>query len=114
MPRKKEIKSEFHLKFIPPDRLPDLIALANAFPNIKDKHIALCKYIETFSSIVERCWNKNKRFVGVSEKYLKQKLGLDNKGTARILRDLIQHKFIIRDTTNFIKREVAWEYKPVF
>jgi len=114
MPRKKIVKQGFHLKFIPVGRIEDLKTLAHNFPFVQDEHLALCKYIETYSMIVERCWNINKPFVPVSTRILKQKLSTTNSGASRILNDLVKHNFLIRDKSSFKIAEHAWDYKPVY
>jgi hypothetical protein len=109
------LKEGFHLKFIPSGRLNDLQQLANDFPFVKeDKHVALCKYIETFSSIIERCWNSDSEFVGVSQRLLKGKLGLENKAVAKLLDDLVEHNFLELDKNSFKPGIKAWDYKPVY
>lgn len=113
MPRKKtEIDGTF-IKFIPADRLKDLETLAQSFPYLKDKRICLLKYIEAFSSIVERSWNADKEFVPVSQKILKEKLGMKN-GTAKLMNDLVEHNFLVRDRSSFIVGKHSWDYKPVY
>ena len=57
MARKKIVKYGFYIKYIPTGRLTKLEELAKAFPFIENKTLALYKYVELFSSIVERTWN---------------------------------------------------------
>jgi hypothetical protein len=113
MPRKKLKVDGFHLKFIPTGRLPELQKLAEQFPHINDTTIALMKYVETFSNITERARNSDKRFVPVSTGILKKKLGLDDKGTSRILNDLVANNFLLREKSTFVLGKAAWSYKPV-
>lgn len=114
MPRKKIIKNGFHLKYIPCGRLDDLKALAKKFQLITDEHIALCKYIEAFSSIVERCWNSDSEYVPVSVKVLSGKLGIKPAAGTKILNDLVHDDFLIRDKSHFVLGEHSWEYKPIY
>ena len=114
MARKKVKGNGFHLKFIPAGRLPELISLAKSFPYVKDADIALFKYIEVFSSIVERSWNSEKEFVGVSQRMLKVHLKIDYSGASRILNDLVKGGFLIRSTKKFKSSIKAWDYKPVY
>lgn len=114
MARKKEIKTGFHLKYIPAGRLKDLEDLAHGFPFIKDKMVAFTKYVETLSSIIERCWNSEKEFVGVSQRIMKKKLGIESAAVSKILKDLIKGNFIVKDAKDFKVGEVAWKYKAVY
>src|SRR3712207_4987818 len=105
---RREKKYGFHLKYIPDGRLKDLLELAEKFP-MKDKHKAFCKYVETYSSIVERSKNTYKHFVGTSVRILANTIGVDNSGASRILKDLIDNNFLIRDKSKFKIKEKAWD-----
>ena len=115
MTRKKENKDGFHLKYIPAGRLNDVTAMADSFPSISNKTSVACKYIETFSSVVERCWNSEKSSVGISESYLASKiLGINPSQAKIILDDLVKHKFLKRDKSTYRLGKTAWSYKPLY
>ena len=115
MPRKKENRDGFHLKYIPAGRLNEVIAMADSFPSISNKTSVACKYIETFSSVVERCWNSEKSSMGISESYLASKiLGINPSQAKIILDDLVTHNFLKRDKRTYRLGKVAWSYKPVY
>ena len=114
MARKKELKKGFYVKYIPTGRLEELQQLANNFPHINDKTIALYKYVEQFSSIVERCWNTEKEFVGVSQRVQKKVVKMDNVLTKRILDDLLAHNFLAIDKSTFEMGVKAYSYKPIY
>src|ERR1017187_3564304 len=115
MPRIKEKKTGFHLKYIPAGRLNDVTAMADSFPSISNKTSVACKYIETFSSVVERCWNSEKSSVGISESYLASKiLGINPSQAKIILDDLVKHKFLKRDKSTYRLGKTAWSYKPLY
>jgi hypothetical protein len=115
MPRIKEKKTGFHLKYIPAGRLNDVTAMADSFPSISNKTSVACKYIETFSSVVERCWNSEKTSVGISESYLAtENLGVNYSQAKIILDDLVTHNFLKRDKSSYRLGKVAWSYKPVY
>jgi hypothetical protein len=73
------------------------------------------KYIETFSSVVERCWNSEKSFVPISESYLAtENLGINYLQAKIILDDLVTHNFLVRDKSTYRFGKSAWSYKPVY
>jgi hypothetical protein len=114
MARKKIIDNGYIIKYIPSGSLKQLQELAQAFPFIADKHIALCKYIEALSSIIERSLSSDNGFVAVSQRILKKKLGLETAHTAKILKDLIATGLLQRDKSPFEIGEHSWEYKPFY
>jgi hypothetical protein len=115
MPRKKENKDGFHLKYLPTGRLNDLLDLAYSFHGFEDKTLVACKYIETFSSVVERCWNSEKSFVPISQEFTAAKtLGINKLQAKIILDDLVKHKFLERDKSTYRLGKAAWSYKAVY
>ena len=113
MARKKIIKDGFHLKYIPSGRLSELKKIAKAFPHIEDKNIALFKFIETWSSILERSRKSDSGYVSVNVATLKKTLKLDN-GTSQILNDLVKYKFLKRNKSGFKIGVQSWTYKPLY
>jgi len=115
MPRKKEIKSGFHIKYIPSGSLKDLENLAKDFPFIKDKNVALTKYVETISNLIERSifYKDEKKFIGISQDILRKKLGIEAKAVSKILKDLVEHNFLKIDKSDFKIKVSAWKYKVV-
>src|ERR1035437_7112991 len=111
MARKKIIKEGFHLKFIPKGRLDDLIQIADNFPEVQDKQLALWKVIEVFSSIVERQYDK--KFVAVNYRVLQTKLGL-KKGLKKLLKALIDKQFLDIDKSTFQFHVSSFSYKPIY
>ena len=111
MARKKIIKEGFHLKFIPKGRLDDLIQIANNFLEVQDKQLALWKVIEVFSSIVERCWQYDKKFITVNQHVLRNKLGLE-KGVGKLLTSLVNKRFLDIDKSKFPGS--SYSYKPIY
>src|ERR1039457_1866693 len=115
MPRRKENKDGFQLKYVPAGRLNDVIAMADSFRYINNKTLVACKYIETFSSVVERCWNSEKSFVPISQEFKASKnLGINKMQAKIILDDLVKHKFLERDKSTYRLGKAAWSYKAVY
>jgi hypothetical protein len=124
MARKKEYKNGFHLKFIPSGRMNDLEKLAENISAIKNKTIALAKYVEVYSYILEKYLytKKSKKFVSVSERLLIKKIGFDSSVVSKILKDLTANNFLEKDTCGFSFKQVqgkfvgiqSWKYKPIY
>lgn len=119
MARKKEVRTGFHLKYIPAGRLNDLVELANNFPFIKDKNIALTKYVEILSAIIEKHnfykskKESSKKYVAVSQRMLIKQLGFDSAVISKILKDLVENKFLEKSTEDFQIGVVSWKYRPI-
>lgn len=112
MPRKKIVIDGYHLKFIPAGSLSILQSLANDFPFIKDKKIALMKYIELIDFIIKLYKNNP---VGISQRFFKKKLKLENgSAVSKILKDLMTAGFLKIDKTKFKIKEQAYEYIPIY
>lgn len=114
MPRKKKQKEGYHLKFIPSGRFDELKELAEKNEYFKNKTICLAKYIEAFSNTVERSWNTEKEFVGISQRILRERLCCDNKEVSKILKDLVEVKMLEIDKSTFEAAVSAWSYKPLY
>lgn len=114
MARKKIVKYGFYIKYIPTGRLTKLEELAKAFPFIENKTLALYKYVELFSSIVERTWNTESEYVPISQRVQKNIVRMDNTFTKRILDDLIANNFLLVDKSTFELGIKSYSYKPVY
>ncbi|MFL5808371.1 MAG: hypothetical protein ACJ749_02560 [Flavisolibacter sp.] len=111
--RKKIIETGFHLKYIPKGRLNDLKELADKFPFVENKDLALSKHVEFISSLIERSLNADKEKVAVNFDYQRRLLGLEY-GFKQFIQSLVDAGFIKQDKSNFKVGQCSFEYKPIY